>query len=94
MRTAGGSRPLSAFFGGRPSWRFPVRQNISRIENVSFTQQLIHELNRGTLDNDKLDQEVIDRLRNPIAEPVDILDSDIRLSVDLYMSCRAVALGA
>jgi len=59
----------------------------SRIENIFFTQQLIYELKNATLDNDKLDQNVIDQLRNPITEPVDISEPDIRLSLDLFMAC-------
>ncbi|KAM6488773.1 hypothetical protein JOM56_015778, partial [Amanita muscaria] len=65
----------------------PEEEAISHIENVSFTQQLIHELNKATLDNDKLDPDVIDRLRNPTAEPVDISNPDVRLSLDLFMAC-------
>lgn len=63
-------------------------EHISRIENVSFTQQLIHELNKATLDDDKLDPDVINRLRNPITKPVDISDPDIRLSLDLFIACE------
>jgi len=53
----------------------------------SFTQQLIHELKKATLDNDKLEQNVINQLWNPMAEPVDISDPDVWLSLNLFMAC-------
>lgn len=66
---------------------FQMAEHISRIENISFTQQLIHELKKATLNDDKLGSDVIEWLRNPIAEPVDISDPDIHLSLDLFMAC-------
>lgn len=63
---------------------------VSRIENVSFTQHLIRELNRATLDNDKLDQEAVTRLRDPVPH-VDIDDPDVRLSLDLFMACNSAS---
>jgi hypothetical protein len=86
------SVPCQPFSGDEDgSSNLQTEEHISHIENVSFTQQLIHELNKATLDNDKLDQEVIDRLRNPITEPVDISDPDTRLSLDLFMACSNVS---
>ena len=64
-----------------------VDEVISRIETVSFAQQLIQELKRATLDNDKLDSDTVYRLRHPITEPIDISDPDVRLSLDLFMAC-------
>lgn len=63
----------------------------SWFENISFTQQLIDRLNGAALDDDKLDQDVIDQLRNPITEPVDISDPDIRLSLNLFMACNSAS---
>ena len=60
----------------------------SRIEHIKITQQFIKEISEATLDNGKLDAEVIERLRNPQEEPIDILDPDICLSLDLFMACK------
>jgi len=60
---------------------------ISRIENVAISQKLIHEIQSATLDKDKLDADMLERLRNPPTEPVDISHPDTRLSLDLFMAC-------
>jgi len=59
----------------------------SRIEHVKLVQDFIEEIKNATLENGKLNNDVIERLRNPDPEPVDIDDPDVRLSLDLYMSC-------
>ena len=58
-----------------------------RIEHVKLVQDFIEEIKNATLENGKLNNDVIERLRNPDPEPVDIDDPDVRLSLDLYMSC-------
>ena len=63
----------------------------SWFKTISFTQQLIEGINGATLDADKLDRDVIDQLRSPITEPVDISDPDIRLSLDLFMACNSAS---
>jgi hypothetical protein len=60
----------------------------SRIEHVKLAQQFIDEISAATLDNGKLDEDVILRLRNPEEGPVDISDPDTRLALDLFMSCE------
>ena len=50
----------------------------SCIESVAFTQQLIAEIKRATLDNDRLDADVLTMLRNPVEEPPDISNPDTR----------------
>jgi len=60
----------------------------SRIEHIKIAQQFIKEISEATLDNGKLDAEVIERLRNPQEEPIDISDPNIRLSLDLFMACE------
>lgn len=59
----------------------------SRIEHVLLSQKYIQEISAATLENGKLDEEVINRLRNPTEGPVDISDPDTRLSLDLFMAC-------
>lgn len=61
---------------------------LSRIDSVRFTQQLIQEISSATLENDKLDPDMFERLRNPINEAIDISDPDTRLSLDLFMACN------
>lgn len=52
-----------------------------------MSQQFINEIAKATLDNGKLDEDVISRLRNPDTDPIDISDPDIRLSINLYLAC-------
>jgi hypothetical protein len=61
---------------------------ISLIDNVAISQKLIQEIKFATLDEDKLDPSVLDRLRNPPTEPVDLSDQDARFSLDLFMACN------
>ena len=60
----------------------------SRIEHIKTSLEFIKAIQNATLDNGKMDQDTIDRLRNPSEEIVDISDRDIRFSLDLYMACR------
>ena len=60
----------------------------SRIEHVKFAQQFIEEISNATLDNGKLDTDVIESLRDPDTSAVDLSDPDIRLSLDLFMACN------
>jgi hypothetical protein len=60
----------------------------SRIEHVRLAQQFIQEISCATLDNGKLDKDVISRIRNPIQDTVDISDPDQRLSLDLFIATR------
>jgi hypothetical protein len=66
---------------------FPVLAK-SHIEHVKLAQQFIDEISTATLDNGKLDDDVILHLRNPEEGPVDISDPNIRLALDLFMSCE------
>ena len=59
----------------------------SLIESIRFTQEFIDEIRHATLDNGKLDKDVVNILRNPIEEPVDLSAPHIRLSLDLYVAC-------
>lgn len=59
----------------------------SRIENIRLAQKYINIIKSASLDNDKLTEEEIYRLRNPSTEHIDIDSPDTRLSIDLYMSC-------
>jgi hypothetical protein len=61
--------------------------NPSHIEHVKIAQKFIDEIKKATLDNGKLDPSVVEYLRNPDREIVDVTDPDIRFSLDLYMSC-------
>jgi hypothetical protein len=61
---------------------------LSHIDNVRLTQRLIQKISSATLENDKLEPDVLERLRNPTTEPVDISDPDLRLSLDIFMACN------
>ena len=60
----------------------------SHIENVRLSQQFIKEISGATLDDGKLDKDVVSRLRNPIQQPEDISDPDERLSLDMFIATR------
>lgn len=60
----------------------------SRIEHVKIAQQFIDEISSATLENGKLDDDVIERLRRPEEGPVDISDPNIRLALDLFIACE------
>jgi hypothetical protein len=59
----------------------------SRIETIKITQAFIKEIHAATLDNGNLDDDILDRLRNPQEGPTEISDPDIRLSLDLFLAC-------
>ena len=59
----------------------------SLIEHDKTAQAYIEEIKKATYDNGKLDSSVIEQLRNPTEEIVDVSDPDLRFSLDLYMSC-------
>ncbi|KAJ7479031.1 hypothetical protein FB451DRAFT_1395639 [Mycena latifolia] len=54
-----------------------IHERLSSIESVRNTQLFLRALEGATLEGSGLDEDVIDRLRNPIQECVDI--SDVRL---------------
>jgi hypothetical protein len=84
----GGADPESDLEAEIPSSEsYDESSTPSRIESVRFLQEFINEIRHATLDNGKLPDDVIERLRNPLKGPVDIEDSDIILSLDLYKSC-------
>jgi hypothetical protein len=60
--------------------------NLSRIENIKFTQEFIEEISTATFENGYLDDDVIHCLRNPCNELTSISDPDIRLSLDLFLA--------
>ena len=64
---------------------------LSRIDNVRLTQQLIQEISSATLENDKLDPDMFERLRNPETNAIDISDPNTRLSLGLFMDCNHAA---
>lgn len=61
---------------------------MSQIDNVCFVQKLIQEISLATLKKDKLNPEMLENLKHPDTEPVDISDPDTHLSLDLFMSCN------
>jgi len=48
----------------------------SRIEHVRISQQFIQEIQNATLENGKLDEDIIAQLQSPDQGPVDISDPD------------------
>ena len=60
--------------------------DISRIENIKFTQEFIKGIHTTTFENGGLDSNVIYRFHNPCNEPTSISDPDVRLSIDLFLA--------
>ncbi len=58
----------------------------SHINSIKVTQDFIKEICAATLDNGNMDDNLIDRLRNPCEQPADISDPDIRFSLDLFLA--------
>ena len=58
----------------------------SRIETIQITQSFVKDILAATLDNGNLDDDVINRLRNPQEGPMDISDPDLLLSLDLFLA--------
>ncbi|KAF9559080.1 hypothetical protein CPC08DRAFT_608363, partial [Agrocybe pediades] len=60
----------------------------SQIKHIKISQDFLKEIRSATLENGKLSEDAIHRLRNPTVETMDLDgDPDLRLSVDLYLSC-------
>ena len=59
----------------------------SHIENVRIAQQYIQGISSATLDDGILDEDIVDRLRNPLEGNVDLSDPDICLSLDIFLDC-------
>ena len=60
----------------------------SKIRHVAIAQEFIDLIRNATLDNCGLDQEIIDRLRDPGGPPIETIDPKIRLSIDIYLGCK------
>ncbi len=80
------SDPPTTPFSGDDE-RDAVPNNNSRIEHIKLAFDYIKEIENATLENGKLEESVINRLRNPLEGEVDISDPDTRLSLDLYLAC-------
>ncbi|PPQ81352.1 hypothetical protein CVT24_001144 [Panaeolus cyanescens] len=61
---------------------------LSCIDHVRLAQELTREISEATLDNGRLDQATIQRLRSPAEGPIPEVDADLRLSIDLFFACR------
>ena len=58
----------------------------SRIPSVNTALKFINALKSARLEDDKLDPEVLERLRHPLEEVTELDDPDIRLSIDLFLA--------
>ncbi|KAF8058210.1 hypothetical protein FPV67DRAFT_1428814, partial [Lyophyllum atratum] len=61
----------------------------AHLESLRMTQEFIRLINEATLDNDKLDEETLHRLRNPIPGPVDVTNPDDKLSLEIFTATEA-----
>jgi hypothetical protein len=58
-----------------------------QVADLRTSQEFIDALKAATLDDGGLDKEVLQRLRQLLTEPLDVNDPDLRLSLDLFLSC-------
>ncbi|KAG6883132.1 hypothetical protein C0993_007664 [Termitomyces sp. T159_Od127] len=61
----------------------------AHIESLRITQEYICLIQNASLDEDKLDSETLDCLRNPIEGPLDTIDPDERLSLELFTATNS-----
>jgi hypothetical protein len=60
--------------------------NASLLKNIRIAQDFIDEIKRATLENGKTESLVIERLRTPEEENIDISAPDIKLSLSLFLA--------
>jgi hypothetical protein len=58
----------------------------SLLENIRIAQEFIDEIKCATLENGKLESSVIERLRTPEEETIDISHPDTKLSLQLFLA--------
>ncbi|KAG6875424.1 hypothetical protein C0992_003906 [Termitomyces sp. T32_za158] len=61
----------------------------AHIESLRVSQEYIHLIQNATLDGDKLDSDTFDRLQNPIQGPVDVLNPDDKLSLEIFTATNS-----
>jgi hypothetical protein len=59
---------------------------VPRVMDLQRSQEFINALKDVTLDEGNLDEDVLQRLWEPLTEPVDVSDPDFCLSLDLFLS--------
>jgi hypothetical protein len=60
---------------------------VPQLADLRMSQEFINVLKAATLDNGGLDEGVLQRLRQPLKEPLDASNPDLWLSLDLFLSC-------
>ncbi|KAI0040163.1 hypothetical protein FA95DRAFT_1585105 [Auriscalpium vulgare] len=58
----------------------------SVIEDIKTALKFIRTIEQATLDNGNLDPEIVERLRHPLTAAVDLTESGLRLSLDIYLA--------
>ena len=72
--------------GNPPDAEAPGATFVPNVADLRTSLEFIDALKAATLDNGGLDEDVLERLRNPLTEPADASDPDFRLSLDLFLS--------
>jgi hypothetical protein len=62
--------------------------NIAHLKDMKMAMEYIRALETASLDDDNnhLDEEIVQRLRNPRTSPVDVSDPNFRLGLDLFLA--------
>jgi hypothetical protein len=59
---------------------------IPQVADLQTSLEFINALKAAKLNDEGLDEEILQRLRQPLTEPADASDPDFRLSLDLFLS--------
>jgi hypothetical protein len=57
-----------------------------KLGDLKEALEFIKAVENASLDNGDLDSETVERLRNPIEEPLDVSDPDLRYSLDIFIA--------
>ncbi|KAF8810988.1 hypothetical protein BYT27DRAFT_7253126 [Phlegmacium glaucopus] len=62
--------------------------NLAQLNDIKIAMEYVQALKVASLDDDnnRLDKEAVERLRNPPTSPADVNDPDLRLGLDLFLA--------
>jgi hypothetical protein len=60
--------------------------DIAHLKDLKIAMEFIQTLQEASLDNSKLDKDIIERLRNPPTFPVDVGNPDLQLGLRLFLA--------
>ncbi|KDQ52675.1 hypothetical protein JAAARDRAFT_198028 [Jaapia argillacea MUCL 33604] len=89
------NRPMSPIHGtSNATSAAAAPPGVSPIPEIRIATDFINALKDATLDNGDLSPDVLDRLRNPITEPLNINNPDLLYSLELFLALNDSSEGA